>query len=165
MVWGAVLEARIPFLLPTSASASLGRSGRYRRLPLCITLRNYVNRLGTWNLRGINATTKREEVVIIFKKGKFELLVLRESKLKGKEEVSWSGVNVIFARVQEMERAREGVAMNDVCHSAVVKSGYVSSEILWIKFIFSRAKVCLVVRYSPNEGDGEERTWTEIWIA
>ena len=58
-----------------------------------------------------------------------------------------------------MERAREGVAvlLNNVWHSAVVKYGCVSSRILWIKFKFSRVKVCVVVRYGPNEGDGEER--------
>ena len=52
----------------------------------------------------------------IFIKGKFELLDFMESKLKGKGEVSWSGVNVILAGVQEMEKAREGVAipLNDV---------------------------------------------------
>ena len=51
-----------------------------------------------------------------------------------------------------------GVAMlNDVCHSAVVKCGCVSSRILWIKFKFSRVKVCVVVGYGPIEGDGEER--------
>ena len=99
MVWNAVLGARTLFLLPTSASTSFGRSGRYRRLLPCITRRNYISRLGTWNLRGINDTTKREEVVDIFKEGKFELLALAEAKLKGKGEVSWSGVNVIFAGV------------------------------------------------------------------
>ena len=59
----------------------------------------------------------------IFKEGKFEVLALTETKLKGKGEVSWFGVNVIFAGVQEMERAREGVAvpLNDVWHSAMVK--------------------------------------------
>ena len=62
-------------------------------------------------MRGINNTTKRGEVVDIFKKGKFELLVLTETKLKGKGEVSRFGVNVIFASVHEMERAREGVAV------------------------------------------------------
>ena len=37
-----------------------------------------------------------------------------------------------------MERAREGVAilLNDVWHSAVVKSGCVSSRVLWIKLKF-----------------------------
>ena len=151
------------FLLPTSPLASLGWSGRYRRLPPCITLPNYVNRLGTWNERGINDTTKREEAVDIFKEGKLELLALTETKLKGKREVSWSEVNIIFACIQEMERAREGVAvlLNDVWHSAVVKSGYVSSKILWTKLKFSRVKVCVVVGYSHTEGDGEE--WNRFW--
>ena len=70
-------------------------------------------------------TTKREEVVDIFKEGKFELLALTETKLKRKGEVSWCGVNGIIAGVQEMERAREGLAilLNDVWHSAVVDFG------------------------------------------
>ena len=33
----------------------------------------------------------------------------------------------------------------------------VSSRILWIKFKFSRVKVCVVVGCGPNEGIGEER--------
>ena len=41
--------------------------------------------------------------------------------------------------------------------SAVIDFGCVSSRILWIKLKFSRVKVCVVVEYGPNEGDGEER--------
>ena len=131
MFWAAVLGVRTLFLFPTSVSAGLGRRGRYCRLPPCITRRNYINRLGTWNVIGLNYTTKREEVMEIFKKGKFELLALTETKMTGKGEVSCSAVNVIFAGVQKMERAREGMAvlLNDVWHSAVVKSGCVSSRI------------------------------------
>ena len=68
---------------------------------------------------------KRKEVVDIFKKGKFELPALTEMKLKEKREVSWSGVNVSSAGIQEMERAREEMAvlLNDVWHSALVKYG------------------------------------------
>ena len=106
MVWGAAMGACTLFLLPTSASASLGQNGRYRRHPPCITRRKCVKRLGTWNVRGINDTTKREQVVDIFKKGKFELLALTETKLKGEGEVSWCGVNDIISGVQEMKRAR-----------------------------------------------------------
>ena len=58
-----------------------------------------------------NGTAKREEVVDVFRKGKFELLALIEAKLKGNGEVSWCGVSGIIAGVQEMERAREGVAI------------------------------------------------------
>ena len=82
-----------------------------------------------------------------------------------------SGVNVVFASVQEMERARERVALllKDVWHSAVVKFESVSLRILWIKFKFSKVKVCVVVKYDPNERDGEEmnrnwKTWTGLWI-
>ena len=39
-----------------------------------------------------------------------------ETKLKENREVSWCGVNDIIAGVQEMEKAREGVAilLNDM---------------------------------------------------
>ena len=105
MVWGAMLGARNLFLLLTSASASLERRERYHRFPPCITRSNYVNHLGTWNVRGINDTTKREEVLDIFKKGKFELPALTETKLKGKGAVSWCGINgiiFVFMRWKEL---------------------------------------------------------------
>ena len=40
----------------------------------------------------------------------------------------------------------------------------VSPRILLIKFKFSRVKVCVVVGYGPNEGDGEERDrfWNDM---
>ena len=58
----------------------------------------------------------------VFRKGKFELLALMETKLKGNAEVSWCGVNGIIAGVQEMETARESVAtlVNDVMYSGVI---------------------------------------------
>ena len=56
-------------------------------------------------LRGINDTMKGEEVVDVFKEGKFELLALMETKLKGNREISWCGVNGIidvFRRLKEL---------------------------------------------------------------
>ena len=44
-------------------------------------------------MRGINGTAKREEVVDVFREGKFEFLALTETKLKRNGEVSWCGVN------------------------------------------------------------------------
>ena len=83
------------------------------------------NRLGTWNVRGINGTTKREQVVDVFRERKFELLALTETKLKWEGEISWCGINGIIAGVHEMKRAREGVAilLNDLWHSAVGSLG------------------------------------------
>ena len=91
---------------------------------------------------------------------------MTEMKLKGKGKISWYGVNGIIASVQEMERAREGmtILLNDVWYCEVVDFGYASSRILWIKFKFSRVKVCVVVGYGPNEGDSEERDrfWNDM---
>ena len=58
-----------------------------------------------------------------------------------------------------MGRPRENVAvlLNDVWHSAMIDFGSFSSRILKNKFKFSWIKVCVVVRYGPNEGDGEKR--------
>ena len=53
----------------------------------------------------MNETVKREEVVNVFREGKFDFLALTETKLKGNGEV-WCGVKGIIAGVQEMERAR-----------------------------------------------------------
>ena len=66
------------------------------------------------------------------REGKFELLALTETKLKGNGKVTWSGVNGIIAGVQEMERAREGVAilLINVWHSAVIDFGCVSTSLL-----------------------------------
>ena len=99
----------------------------------------------------------------IFREGKFELLALTETKLTLNGEESWCGKHGIIADVQEIERAREGMAilLNDVWHSAMIDFGYASSRILWIKFKFSRVKLCVVVGYGPSEGDAEERD--RIW--
>ena len=101
-----------------------------------------------------------------FRKGKFELLALTETKLKWKGEVPWYGVNGITAGVQEIGRAKEGVAilLNDVCHSALMDFGCVRSRIIWIKSRSSRVKVCVVVGYGPNEGNGKEMEgfWNEL---
>ena len=66
--------------------------------------------------RGKNETTKREEVVYVFREGKIELLALTETKWKGEGEVSWRGINGIIAGVQETERTTKEVAilLNDV---------------------------------------------------
>ena len=59
-----------------------------------------MNSLDTKNVRGINGTAKREEVMDVFREGKLKLLSLTETKLKGDGEVSWCGVNSIIANVQ-----------------------------------------------------------------
>ena len=42
-----------------------------------------MNRLGTWNVGGMNKEEKRSQVMDVFKSGRFDLLALTETKLKG----------------------------------------------------------------------------------
>ena len=108
-------------------------------------------------MRGINDTNKREEGLDIFKKRKFDLLALTDTKLKGRGEVSWCEVNGIISGVREMERGREGVAvlLNDVCADVLaLESSGLSSSPQGLKFV-------MVVGYGPNEAEVEEidRLW------
>ena len=77
---------------------------------------------------------------------------MTETEFKGNREVSRFGVNGIIEGVQEIERARETVAVlvSDEFHIAVVDIGCSSSWILWVKFKFSRVKVCVVAVYWNN---------------
>ena len=64
----------------------------------------------------------------VFREEKFELLILTEKKLKRNGKVSWCVVNGIIGGFQEMERAREGVAilLNYERHRAVMDFGCIS---------------------------------------
>ena len=96
---------------------------------------------------------KREEVIDVFRKRKNDLLALTETKLSENWEVSCCEINRIIAEAQEIEKAREGMAvlMNDEWHIAVIGFGCVSFRVLWVKFKFSRVKVCMVGVYVLNE--------------
>ena len=73
---------------------------------------------------------QREEVVDVFRKGKYEPLTLTETKLKINGDISWCGVNGIVG--VQIERVRGGMAvlMIDEWHSVVISFGCVSSRIL-----------------------------------
>ena len=92
-------------------------------------------------------------MVDVFRKGKFELLALTQTKLKGNREILWCGEKGIFTGVQDMEITTEGLAvlMNDVWCIAVINFRCVS---LMIKFRFSRVKVCVVLGKVEERNNG-----------
>ena len=75
-------------------------------------------------------------------------------------------MNGIISVVQKIGRDGEGVVVliNDEWHNAVIDFGCVSFRILWVKFKFSRVKVCMVIVYGPIEGKVEEkeRFWNKV---
>ena len=86
----------------------------------------------------INRVAKREEVVDVLRRGKFEFLDSTETRSKGNGELSWCSVNGINAGVQDTERTREDVAtlLNDAWQSGLVEFGCVSTSVLLVKFKF-----------------------------
>src|SRR5678816_3426857 len=142
------LAAHQLFSFARNANAWL-REGRDRRKRRSIFRRKCMNRMDTWNVRGINVEEKRREVMDVFGKGKFDLLALTETKMEGKGEIKWCGVKCVRAGVEENERGREGVAilMSDLWYKAMVDFVCVSPRILMVKFKFEKVKVCVVVTY------------------
>ena len=68
--------------------------------------------------------------------------------------------------VEESERTREDVVvlMDDAWRSAEINFGFVTTRSLWLKFRFSRGKLCVVVLYGPTGGNVEERArfWKDL---
>ena len=64
-----------------------------------------------WYVNGINGIAKREEVVDVSRKGKFEMVALSETKLKGNREMSWCGVKGIIVGIQANEMNMESMAV------------------------------------------------------
>ena len=84
-----------------SKSFRLSWDGRYHQIPPYIAVK-LCKLASYWNVRGINEIAKREKVVDIFSKGKFELLAFIETNLKRNRKMLWCGVNGIVASVHEI---------------------------------------------------------------
>ena len=56
---------------------------------------------------GVNGIAKRKEVVDAFRKGKFELIGLTETKLEGNGEVSWYRVDGIIRMFKKLRGVGE----------------------------------------------------------
>ena len=62
-----------------NAHACVGLGRNRCKLPR-ISRQIGMSRLGTWNVRGINGEEKRREVMDVFRKGRFDLLALTETR-------------------------------------------------------------------------------------
>ena len=56
----------------------------------------------------------------------------------------------------------EEVLMNDVLDSTEVEFRCITSTILWTKFMFERAQVCVLEVYGPAKFYNEERLKAEV---
>src|SRR5678816_1312064 len=103
------LAAHQLFSFARNANAWL-REGRDRRKRRSIFRRKCMNRMDTWNVRGINVE-KRRKVMDVFRKGKFDLLAVTETKMEGNGENEWCGVKCVCVGVERNERGIERFAI------------------------------------------------------
>jgi exonuclease III len=68
-------------------------------------------RVGCLNVRGCGNEVKREQIGRVLIDRKMDVMVLSETKLKGKGEIKFGEVKGVKSGVSERVRAREGVAI------------------------------------------------------
>ena len=115
--------------------------------------------VGTLNVRGCGTDEKKCMIADMFKERKMDVVVLSETKVKGKGECEWEGERVIVSGVNERCRAREGVAVmiKRRLWGSVSEYKCVNSRLMWLKMKVAGEKVVIVGVYGP----GMERSENE----
>ena len=81
----------------------------------------------------------------------------KKKRERAPNSATWTILSAPTTRMDHtVAREEMTILLNDMWLSAVEAFGCVNSRIFWIKFKFSRVKICVVVGYGPNEGGGEE---------
>src|SRR5678815_246061 len=107
------LAAHYHLSFARNANAFL-RESRDRRKRRSIFRRKCMNRMDTWNVRGINVEKKSREVMDVFRKGKFDLLAVTETKMEGNVENEWCGVKCVGVERNERGIERFAILMSDL---------------------------------------------------
>ena len=108
--------------------------------------------VGTLNVRGCGMDEKKCMIVDMFKERKMDVLVLSETKVKGKRETEWEGERVVVSGVDERCRAREGVAImiKGRLWGKVSEYKCVSSRLMWMRMKVAGEKIVIVGAYGPG---------------
>ena len=123
--------------------------------------------IGSLNVRGCSTNVgKRCEIGDLFVRRKMDVLALCETKMKGKGEVQFGGVNGRVSGVQN-GRAREGVAilMSEWLQKNVIEWKEESSRVMWVRVRLGRENWAFVSAYGPgSEREEEERVtfWNDL---
>ena len=125
---------------------------------------SFVN-LGCLNVRGCGEVDKREEVEYVFVERKLDVLVLSETKLRGRGE--WEGNVKGYKSGIIRGKAREGVAilLSDWLWETVQRVEFVNSRIMWAKCNVRGKKLVVVGVYAPGmerTEDEREKFWEEL---
>ena len=122
--------------------------------------------MGTLNVRGCGMDEKKCMIADMFKERKMDVLVLNETKVKGKRETEWEGERVVVSGVDERCRAREGVAVmiKRKLWGKVSEYKCVSSRLMWMRMKVAGEGVVIVGAYGPGmeKSENERETFWEM---
>ena len=124
-------------------------------------------RIGGLNVRGCNQCEKKCETGDLFVERNLDVLVLSETKLKGKEEVMFGKVRGRVSGVSERVRAKEGVAilLSEGMWECVNDWREVSARLMWVRMTVGQERWVIVGAYGPGSersAEERERFWEEI---
>ena len=123
--------------------------------------------VGNLNARGCADDLKRCVIVKMFRERKMDILVLSETKVKGKGECEWEGERVIVSGVNERCRGREGVAMlvRDELWEGVTEYKCVNSRLMWMRLRVAGENMVVIAVYGPGmekEQSEREAFWDNL---
>ncbi|MGL4388826.1 MAG: reverse transcriptase domain-containing protein [Brevinema sp.] len=120
--------------------------------------------MANWNVRGLNG--KENELIIEFERSKAALMIITETKKKGKGmEILNGGHGLWYSGVKIEERAQAGVAIlvNKKFNNKVEEWNYISERIITVQIkITGNEKLLIVGCYGPSENEHKE-VKEEFW--
>ena len=119
-------------------------------------------------MQGLNDPAKRECVGRLFEERGLDVLVMSETKLRGKGERSFGKVVGRVSGVSESERwAREGVGIivGEEWKGCVKEWKEISSRLMYVRMIVGESKYVIVGAYGPGserKKDERESFWFDL---
>ena len=131
--------------------------------------RRGISKLGTWNVRSMNG--KEIELINEFEKAGLEILVVSETKKKGKGEMELENEHLlIWSGIEEKERAQAGIGciLNRDIKEKLNGWEAISERILTVELKYRAGVGTIIAVYGPSEdekGGNKDRFWEDLGLA
>lgn len=110
----------------------------------------------TWNVRGINQ--KIPEIIKEMENRNIDMLVVSETKKKGKGSEEIGDYIFLYSGVEREKRAASGVGimLHKRLKSRILGYSWISDRIITLKFRTGRSHCNIIGVYAPSDGNKEE---------
>lgn len=128
-----------------------------------------ISRVGTWNIRSLNG--KEVELINEFERAGLEILVIPETKKKGKGTLGMEGGHLLlWSGVEKTERAQAGIGciLNKDVKEKMNSWEPISERILKVELKYRASVKTIIAVYGPSEDEKVEkkdRFWEDLSLA